>query len=184
MSRPRSKHRPLPVASARRGRASFGRQLRIVIAATLLFGAIGAIVVNWEHLFPVDAERSVTVYRTHGCRCALTWADSLKAEGFVVRMFEYETLQYVRHSLHTPATLHGCHVASYLDYFVEGHVSPAALRELAAQRPTGLGLTTEASMLSKDAHLSIERDESSRVLFIAQDGHTVHWFRPTHNPNG
>ena len=165
-------------------RASFRRQLGIVIAATLLFGAIGAIVVNWEYLFPVDAERLVTVYRIHGCRCALNLADDLKAEGFVVRGFEYETLQYVRHSLHTPASLHGCHVASYLDYFVEGHVSPATLRELAEQRPTGLGITTEASMLSKDAHLNIARDENSSVLLILQDGQPITWLRPTHNPNG
>lgn len=184
MSRPR----PHPIrhtrASAKTSQPSLVRQLRIVFAATLLVGAIGAVVVSWEQLFPVPPERLVKIYRTHGCRCAFNLANSLKAEGFVVRVYEYETLEYVRDSLHTPVNLRGCHVGEFLGYFLEGHVAPAALRKLAQQQPAALGLTTEGSVDRKSAHVSIARDEKSRVLLVERDGRARPWFEPPSGPKG
>jgi len=158
------------------------RQLSIVFGAALLGAAITAVMVIREQSVP--PEQLVKVYRIHGCRCAFDWANSLRAEGFVVRVFEYETLKHVRDSLHTPTSLRGCHVGAYLDYFIEGHVAPSALRELAIQRPHGLGLATESSVNKKSVHVSIARDEKSRVLLVERDGRARAWFQPPNNPNG
>lgn len=95
---------------------------RVFVAAILVFAAITGIMAIWEQLFQGPTDRIVSVYRTHGCTCAYAWARSLEAEGFVVRMFEYETLRYVRQSLHTPAHPSGCHLGKFMNYYVEGHV--------------------------------------------------------------
>ena len=182
MSRPQPQHFRRRKISAEASRRSLLRQLGIVFSVGLLAAAITAVLLIREQSVP--AEQLVKVYRTHGCTCAFAWADALKAEGFVVRFVEYETLKHVRDSLHTPGSLRGCHVGAYLDYFLEGHVSPSALRELATQRPRGLGLATEGSVTERSVHVSIARDEKSRVLLVERDGRTRAWFQPPGNPNG
>jgi hypothetical protein len=150
----------------------------------LFAGAVTAVLVSWDQLFPVPPERLVKIYRTHGCRCVFNLANSLKAEGFVVRVYEYGTLEYVRGSLHTPSNLHGCHVGEFLDYFLEGHVAPAAVRKLAQQQPPALGIATEGSVDTKSGHVTIEQDENSRVWLVEQDGRTRPWFEPPSGPKG
>lgn len=186
MSHPRSQHRQHTRAPAKASKSSLKKQLLIVVAVALAFGAVSMVLLSWEHLFPIPPERLVKIYRTHGCRCAFAFADSLRAEGFVVRLYEYETLKYVRISLHTPANLHGCHVAAYLGYFLEGHIAPLALRKLAQQQPPALGLATEDSVDTKREHLSrsIAREEQSRVLLVERDGRARTWFEPPDDPNG
>lgn len=87
----------------------------------------------------------------------------MEAAGFGVRVIEHQTLKTVRASLRTPASLRGCHVGAYLDYFLEGHVSPAALPVLAMQRPEGLGLATESSTGAGVSHVRIADDERSTI---------------------
>lgn len=184
MSRPRPQTLKRAKASKKPSPPDFAKQLRIAITAVLLFGIVGALVVSWEHLFPIPPARLVMLYRTHGCRCAFTLADTLEAQGFVVRLYEYETLKYVRGSLHTPANLHGCHVGAYLGYFLEGHIAPEALRKLAQQQPAALGLATEDSVRSKRAHISVAIEEQLPVLLIERDGRLRTWFEPSDPPQG
>ena len=123
-------------------------------------------------------ERTVTIYRTHGCSCAFAFAKSLTAAGFEVRLIEEETLNGVRAALKTPSDLHGCHVGVYLGYFLEGHIAPAALSELALKRPTGRGVVTAGSADAQATHVSIALDEHSPVLLLQSDGARQPWFQP------
>ena len=155
-----------------------------MLAAVLAVGVFGAVLVSWEQLFPIPPERLIKIYRSHGCRCAFALADSLKAEGFIVQLYEYETLQYVRQALHTPSNLRGCHVGEFLGYFLEGHVAPLALRQLAQQQPRALGLATEGSVDRASIHVSITNDERSRVLLVELDGRARTWFDAAEDPRG
>ena len=182
MSHPRPQSSRHATASTRTRRPNPTNQLRLVSAALLSVGVFGALLVSWEQLLPTPPERLIKIYRIHGCRCAFALADSLKADGFVVRLHEYETLQYVRHSLHTPLNLRGCHVGEFLGYFLEGHIAPPALRQLAQQRPRALGLATEGSVDRTGPHVSIANDERSRVLLVQLDGQARTWFYPAERP--
>lgn len=175
---------PSRLGSARARRWSLRRCLSIVAGAATLVGLTAFLLGNWDAVLRVPPTRLVTVYRTHGCRCVFEWTAALKAQGFTVRLFEYETLSYVRRSLNTPSYLQGCHVAAYLDYFVEGHVSTAALRALAEDRPSGLGLTTEETMRRTDAHPGDAAEARSRVLLIEPGGKAIKWFEPKTTPKG
>lgn len=162
---------------------SLKRQLLIVFAAAFATGGFAVLLGVWEQL-SVPPERLVNIYRKHGCRCAFELADSLKAEGFVVRLHEYETLEYVRGSLHTPANLRGCHVGEYLGYFLEGHVASAALIKLAQQQPVALGIVTETNLDHDNGHVTIAREERSRVVLVEADGRTRMWIEPNGAPHG
>ena len=165
-------------ATVKRRGANLEKQLVMVFAVALLGAMVTAAVLSFEHLFGPPPEQRVTIHRTHGCICAFTLADSLEAAGFEVRVIEHQTLKTVRASLRTPASFRGCHVAAYLDYFLEGHVSPAALPALATQHPEGLGLATESSANVDTSHVSIADDERSLVMLIGPDGEAQPWFEP------
>lgn len=121
-------------------------------------------------------EKTVAVYRTHGCTCALSWAADLRASGFEVRVLELSSLNRVRATLHVPPRLNGCHVARYLDYFVEGHVPALAIARLAADRPSAWGVVTATSMESGPSHdVDLKVEERSEVVLVATDGTARPW---------
>lgn len=116
------------------------RQLKLVGVAALLFGIATALVMSWERMFPVPPEQLVEVAWTHQCHCASGWMNSLRADGFVVRDHEMEDLSAKRRQWKVPDAAHGCHPASYVGYFLDGHVPPDALRRLAREHPAAAGL--------------------------------------------
>lgn len=119
---------------------SAAREIRRVAFGAAAF-AIGAVItLLWPVIYPHRPERVVTIYWTHGCDCADQWIASLKAARYDVHDFEQDNLNSRRRQLRVPHILHGCHLASYLGYFIEGHVPPEALERLARERPAADGL--------------------------------------------
>lgn len=173
MSKAQISRRTQEELDERQARRRLGVQLWIVLAFAVLTGAVAGIAAAWDWLFPVAPEQRVTVYWTHGCRCGTSWIHALEAEGFRVRDFELETLDPIRQKLGTPAALRGCHVAAFLDYFVEGHVRADSLRRLALERPQGRGVALAADVLQHSYRLSA--DQSSAVLLYDAQGSPRTW---------
>lgn len=154
-------------------RRSLEKQLIVVSVVAGLGAGLAAVLMNWDRLFPLDEQKRVAVYWTHGCDCVYGWIRQLKSEGFDVVDFEPETLGPIRKSLHTPPTLRGCHVARYMNYFVEGHVPPWTLREIATAHPDAAGISMVA-----DTEKSYALGEGSdEVLLIKDNGASVPWIR-------
>jgi hypothetical protein len=152
--------------AAKASRPTLAKQLRIVIVVALLAATTGGVLIVWDFLpFAVPPVRLIHVYRTHGCRCVFAWAKTLEAEGFVVRLYEYETLQYVRASLGMPEDLRSCHVGKYLGYFVEGHISSATLHWLEQRHPQGRGVAVKGTGGAQVLHASGMPAKGSTVLF-------------------
>lgn len=158
-------------------RQDLAKQLRIVAAVSVLGAATVGLLVAWEQWSSVPPEQLVKVYRVHGCRCVFEWVKSLEAEGYTVKLLEIESLQNVRASLRTPEYLGGCHVAGYLDYFVEGHVAPKALHKLADEHPQALGVVAQATAKTA-AHPNANRDENGPVFLVGADGKSLLWYSP------
>ena len=169
-----SQHRPRPAAPARKSasasRRDLAKQLRIVLIVALLAAAVGGGLAVWDPLSGVTPIRLVRVYRTHGCRCVFGWAKTLEAEGFVVRLYEYETLEHVRARLGTPEDLRSCHVATYLGYFLEGHISGSTLHWLAQRHPRGQGVAVKSTGAAQVLHPSGLPGENNTVLFYNYQG--------------
>lgn len=175
MSRPRTHHDKGVKAAP----PDLKKPLWLVFGIALSAGILAAVLMYWDPLHSTTAEEVVRIYRLHGCRCAFSWARSLEANGFIVRLSEVQTLQHVRTRLQVPAHLHGCHLGAYLGYFIEGHVDPSALRTLATERPDGLGVVTEPAVDMEKEHSLSVRDEHSPVLLVERDGRSRAWFQPS-----
>lgn len=155
-------------SSTRRGHAPDNRhrnELKLVLwgAAAFALGAIGTIL--WPVAFPDDPEKTVKVYWTHDCECAALWMADLRAAGFEVRDFELESLTGQRARLGVPKSLHGCHTAQMLSYFVEGHVSAQALQRIANERPLALGF----------AYARPAAAENERLYAFPPQGEAIDW---------
>lgn len=79
-------------------------------------------------------------------------------------------LRDIRNQLGTPKELKGCHVATYLTYFVEGHVAPIALRKLAVERPAARGIATAPIVNSERAENPLLYEKS--VLLFDSEGNS------------
>lgn len=162
-----------------RARRELVGRLRLVAVIAVLAAAAAAVVSTWDRLFPVAPEKLLTVYWTHDCGCVFAWMASLESDGFIVRDFEIEDLRSVRHRLGTPGTLHGCHVAAFMEYFVEGHVRAAALRKLAIERPEARGVVLSADV---SQHSSRPVAQADTLLLFDNDGSFRRWSAGTRNP--
>ncbi len=163
------KPRKLSFTENQRLKRQLVRRLRVVALIAVLGAVLAGLLTGWEHLFPIPEDKLVKVYFTHSCRCAHPWARELQADGFVVKMFEPETLQPARTALHTPANLSGCHVAEFMGYFVEGHPPAPVLRRLAAERPVVSGI----AMLSSQA--TGEERVNGPVVLVDREGVSHAW---------
>ena len=147
------------------------RHLRIALGISVFAGITAGALGYWDQFSGATPDKIVTVYRVHGCRCVFAWASALRNDGYVVQVRESKTLDYIRGSLHVPARLQGCHVAQYLDYFIEGHVSGAQLQRLNAERPAALGLAASADPTS-NARLTVD---AAHTFLVDLDGRSTVW---------
>ena len=123
-------------------------------------------------------QTTVHVRKDPDCGCCTAWIEILQAEGFPVtvdmvppnQLFQFKLAQGI------PETMVSCHTAQAGGYLIEGHVPPADLRRLLAEKPDALGLAVpgmpwgspgmgpEAEREAYDVHL-IARDGSTSVFY-------------------
>lgn len=150
------------------------RQLLWVGVASLVAALVmlGLNVVDQSMRAPVH--KRVAVYFVHGCPCVSGWVARLRDAGYAIEIFEPESLSPIRQSLRTPPGLHGCHVAQYLDYFLEGHIPPSDLRRLAKEKPVAIGLAANDQSLASN--------QEKEVQVVHADGHFEPWLQARSTP--
>lgn len=149
------------------------RQLKIVLFAALPFGVLAAILLSWDRLFPTPPEKLIEIAWRHDCDCVHDWMRRLESEGFVVRDFELDDLSTARRRWSVPSGPQGCHPATYMGYFLEGHISAATLRRLASERPPGIGIQqVDPAMPDNEGHSGTAR---SQIRLVSADGSSEVW---------
>ena len=88
----------------------------------------------------VFAAAPMTVWRTPGCGCCHKWAGAMATAGLPVALVDVDDLSSVQSRLGVPEALQGCHAGEIGGYVVSGHVPPADVQRLLAERPAGRGL--------------------------------------------
>ena len=149
------------------------KELKAAFWIALPAGAVAALIVLWPSLFPVAPQQLVEVAWTHRCTCVHGWIRSLKAEGYTVRDFELDDTSALRQRWQMPNSIRGCHPASYLGYFLDGHVSADTLRRVARERPQAIGLQQVDTLKSDDRGNS--KVVSSQVFLINSSGTATPW---------
>lgn len=107
--------------------------MRLVLAALVLMaGASSA----------VKAEPLVVeVWKTPTCGCCGDWVQVMRETGFAVEAHDLDDLTMVKQLAGVPPHLGSCHTATVGGYTIEGHVPPAAVRRLLAEKPDLTGLS-------------------------------------------
>ncbi|MEK6805752.1 MAG: DUF411 domain-containing protein [Pseudomonadota bacterium] len=164
-ARPPQKPRPAPQAVP--------KELKIALLVALPLGVAAALAATWSSLFPVPQERLVEVVWKHGCTCARGWMQSLRAEGFVVRDFELDDLSSKRRQWQVPESMRGCHPASYIGYFLEGHISAEMLRRLSREHPQAIGVQQLDTV--KPDREGKPKITNSQIMLIDRNGAATAW---------
>ena len=116
------------------------KELKTTFWIALPVGAAAVLIVLWPKLFPVPPEQLVEVAWKHECSCATGWINSLRTEHFTVRDYELDDTSTLRAQWQVPDSIRGCHPATYLGYFLDGHISANTLHRLARERPQAIGV--------------------------------------------
>ena len=180
MSKPsrRQRTRPTkPVGEVATPGVCLPREVKIALLVAIPFGIAAALILSWSSLFPVAPEQLVEVVWKHECTCASNWMKGMRAEGFVVRDFELDDLSSNRRQWHVPHSIDGCHPASFMGYFLDGHISAETLRRVARERPKATGIQ-KLDEVKPDAQGS-PQIVSSQLMLIDEKGAATPWSHPT-----
>jgi hypothetical protein len=80
------------------------------------------------------------VTKDPNCGCCTGWVEHVRAAGFEVEVVESAEVNRLKTRLGVPQALASCHTAEIGGYVIEGHVPPAAIKRLLAEKPDGKGL--------------------------------------------
>ena len=87
-----------------------------------------------------EALPKMVVTKDPNCGCCTGWVEHVRAAGFDVDVVESAEVNRLKTRLGVPQPLASCHTAETGGYVIEGHVPPAAIKRLLAEKPDGTGL--------------------------------------------
>ena len=115
----------------------------------------------------------VVVYKTESCGCCGGWITHMRRAGFAVRVVVLEDIATPASKRGVPFELGSCHFADVGGYVVVGHIPPADVRRLLAERPKALGLTVPGMpMGSPGMELPNGATERYNTLLLLPGGKT------------
>ena len=108
---------------------------------TLLAGfAASTLVMTTRTPLAAETLPKMVVTKDPNCGCCTGWVKHVQAAGFDVEVVESSEINRLKTRLGVPEALASCHTAEIGGYVVEGHVPPAAIKRLLAEKPAGKGL--------------------------------------------
>jgi hypothetical protein len=122
---------------------------------------------------PVAAATKMTVYKDPNCGCCAAWAQIMAREGFEVQVKDADKLDVLRRMAGVPERFAGCHMAMVDGYVVEGHVPPAIVKKLVAERPAIKGVSLPG-MPSGSPGMGGAKEEPFQVLAIEEGERRVY----------
>lgn len=149
------------------------RHIQLTRRASLFAVAAGfAIGVRPAAVFA--APTAIRVAKDPNCGCCTAWIEIMKADGFAatIELLNYDALQAHKAAIGLPESMTSCHTAHVEGYVIEGHVPPADVRRLLAERPDALGLSVPGMPYGSPGMGPEEEREAYVVYLIRRDGST------------
>lgn len=122
------------------------------------------------------AQAPIEVWKTEGCGCCLAWIRILENGGYSVRAHNVPAgrLTELKTAAGIGPGLASCHTAWVEGYVIEGHVPPAEIARLLAERPDAIGLSVPGMPLgSPGMGEPGPGSDSYDVLLVRRDGSTA-----------
>jgi hypothetical protein len=115
--------------------------VRTISRRALLAGlAVSALSVSARSTLAAETLPRMVVTKDPTCGCCTAWVEHVRAAGFDVAVVESSDLSRLKIRLGVPQTLASCHTAEIGGYVIEGHVPPAVIKRLLAEKPDAKGL--------------------------------------------
>ncbi|HEX8568641.1 MAG TPA: DUF411 domain-containing protein [Caulobacteraceae bacterium] len=122
---------------------------------------------------PIAPRPELVIYKTPSCGCCKGWVTHMTRAGYPTRVVELEDLAPIRQKHGVPFPLSSCHTGVVGGYVVEGHVPPADVDRLLAEKPKALGITVPGMPLGSPGMESpTGESEPYDTLLLLQDGGT------------
>ena len=112
-------------------------------------------------------------YRSPGCSCCHVWTERMAEAGLAVELRDTDDLGALSASYGIPDHLAGCHVGEMGGYVISGHVPPADIKTLLAERPEGRALLVPGMPIGSPGMETDGTVEPYDVLLLKADGSTV-----------
>lgn len=115
---------------------------------------------------------AIRVAKDPSCGCCTAWVEIIEADGFsaTVELLGYDALEAHKAASGIPQTMASCHTAHVEGYVVEGHVPPADIRRLLAERPDAVGLSVPGMPYGSPGMGPDTAREAYVVYLIRRDG--------------
>ena len=122
---------------------------------------------------PAAPRPELVVYKTPWCGCCSGWVTHMRRAGYSPQVVEMEDLAPIREKHGVPFELSSCHTGVVGGYTVEGHVPPADVDRLLAEKPRALGLTVPGMPIGSPGMESPTGErESFETLLLLEGGRT------------
>jgi hypothetical protein len=117
---------------------------------------------------------AIHVVKDRNCGCCSAWIDVLEAEGFAVTSEDSLGTLLMRYKADNgiPQDMMSCHTGKVAGYMLEGHVPPADIRRLLAERPDAIGLAVPGMPYGSPGMGPEKEREAYDVFLIRHDGTT------------
>ena len=138
----------------------------------LLLGVVSFTAVSPLASVAQDGAAAIHVLKDRNCGCCDAWVRVLRDRGFnVTTEASFGTL-LIRHKLEhgVPQEMHSCHTGEIDGYMIEGHVPPADIRRLLAERPDAIGLAVPGMPYGSPGMGPEDERESYDVFLVHHDG--------------
>ncbi|NNU80454.1 DUF411 domain-containing protein [Halovulum dunhuangense] len=120
------------------------------------------------------ARPAIHVMKDPNCGCCSAWIEILEKDGFAVTTEDSMGTLLARYKLDNgiPQEMVSCHTGRIAGYMVEGHVPPADIRRLLAERPDAIGLAVPGMPYGSPGMGPETEREAYEVFLIRRDGAT------------
>ena len=137
----------------------------------LFLAGLGALQLGGAFAHAQAVRPMMLVYKDPNCGCCAAWAERIGAAGFQYEVIEEPNMNRLKARLGVPQHLASCHTAEIAGYVIEGHVPPAEIIRLLAERPSGQGLAVPGMPVnSPGMEVSGASDETYEVVLFGPTG--------------
>ncbi len=123
----------------------------------------------------VNAETTMTVYKSATCGCCKKWITHMEENGFKVEGVDVQNMDAVKQKIGIPGKLASCHTAIVDGYIVEGHVPATDVKKLLAEKKDVLGISVPGMPVGTPGMEMGDRVDRYDVISFNKEGHLEIW---------
>lgn len=141
---------------------------------TVLIGGTALLAISPMLACAQGARPAIHVLKDPNCGCCSAWITILENDGFAVSTERSAGTLLMRYKIENgiPQEMVSCHTGEIAGYMIEGHVPPADIRRLLAERPDAVGLAVPGMPYGSPGMGPEEEREAYDVFLIRRDSST------------